>query len=73
MIRKRFDLNKISNTDWYVDAIVGTGFSRELTGNFLKASRFLSSTKKRKILALDMPTGMDASKGIVSKNIVKPR
>ncbi len=71
VIRKRFNLNKIKNADWYVDAIIGTGLSRELTGNFLKASRFLSSNKKRKILALDIPTGINASKGVVSKNTVK--
>ena len=71
VVRKKFGLDKIKNTDWYVDAIIGTGFSRELEGNFLKASRFLSSTKKRKILALDVPTGIDASKGVVSKNTVK--
>ncbi len=71
LVRKRFYLNKIKNTDWYVDAIIGTGFSRDLKGNFLKAVRFLSSSKKRKVLALDIPTGIDASMGVVSKNIVK--
>ena len=71
VFREKFNKKKIRKADWYVDAILGTGLSRDLDGVFLDATIFLSSQKNRNILALDIPTGIDGSSGLISKNSVK--
>ena len=48
--------------DVIVDAMFGIGTSRPLTGAFLAAARWMSA-QRRRVLALDVPSGLDADRG----------
>jgi len=59
----------LSSTNTVIDALFGTGKSRRLRGIFLRASDRVSRAKKRqqglRIIALDLPSGLDADSGAV--------
>ncbi len=67
----KFNANKIPNADWYVDAIFGIGLNRNLTDDYLKAVNFLQCSETKKILSLDLPSGLHGSKGIIFNKLVK--
>lgn len=59
-----------SKADVLVDALLGTGFHGELEGDVLRACELLNKSEKY-ILAVDVPTGVNAENGAVSENAVR--
>lgn len=59
-----------SKADVLVDALLGTGFHGELEGDVLRACELLNKSEKY-ILAVDIPTGVNADNGAVSENAVR--
>lgn len=59
-----------SKADVLVDALLGTGFHGELEGEVLRACELLNKSEKY-ILAVDVPTGVNADNGAVSENAVR--
>ena len=59
-----------SKADVLVDALLGTGFHGELEGDVLRACELLNKSEKY-ILAVDVPTGVNADNGAVSENAVR--
>jgi NAD(P)H-hydrate epimerase len=53
-----------------VDAIFGTGLSRDIEGNFAKAIGWMN-LQKAKIIAVDIPSGLDADTGVIRGCAVK--
>ena len=68
---ERFNTNKIPSSDWYVDGVFGIGLNRDLQGNYLRAINYLQCSQSKKILSLDLPSGLDGSKGIIFNSAVK--
>ena len=70
------ELAMLQKTDAKVEAIageddwVGTGFHGELEGDLLRACRLLNDSEKY-IVAVDVPTGVNADNGAVSENAVR--
>lgn len=52
------------DADLWVDALLGTGLDRPLSGDFEACVRWLNGCRKP-LFALDIPTGVDADLGIV--------
>ncbi len=50
-------------TDLLIDALFGTGLSKELTGVFAEAIRRLEHHQPR-IISVDLPSGLDADRGV---------
>ena len=67
----RFNAKKIPRSDWYVDAVFGIGLNRNIQGDYLRAINFLQRSRSKKILSLDLPSGLDGSKGIIFNSTVK--
>ena len=59
-----------SKADVLVDALLGTGFHGELEGDILRACELLNKSEKY-ILAVDIPTGVNADNGAVSEHAVR--
>ena len=59
-----------SRADVLVDALLGTGFHGELEGDILRACELLNKSEKY-ILAVDVPTGVNADNGAVCANAVR--
>lgn len=59
-----------SKADVLVDALLGTGFHGELEGDVLRACELMNKSEKY-ILAVDVPTGVNADNGAVSENAVR--
>lgn len=59
-----------SKADVLVDTLLGTGFHGELEGDVLRACELLNKSEKY-ILAVDVPTGVNADNGAVSENAVR--
>ena len=59
-----------SKADVLVDALLGTGFHGELEGDVLRACELLNKSEKY-ILAVDIPTGVNADNGAVSEHAVR--
>lgn len=55
---------QLPGADLFVDALLGTGLDRPLSGKFLQAVEALNQGSKP-VLALDVPTGLDADTGAV--------
>lgn len=53
----------LAQADWVVDALLGTGLTRPVEGAFLAAITALNRSGKP-ILALDLPSGLDADRGV---------
>ena len=68
---ERFNAKKIPRSDWYVDAVFGIGLNRDIKGDYLRAINYLQRSGSKKILSLDLPSGLDGSKGIIFNNAVK--
>jgi len=58
--------------DFIVDAIFGIGFKGALTGVTLKTAELINRTRKP-VYALDVPSGLDATKGLALGPCVKAR
>lgn len=59
-----------AKSDVLVDALLGTGFHGELEGDFLRACQLLNDSGKY-IVAVDVPTGVNADNGSVAKDAVR--
>ena len=59
-----------SKADVLVDALLGTGFHGELEGDVLRACELLNKSEKY-ILAVDIPTGVNADSGAVCEQAVR--
>ncbi len=59
-----------SKADVLVDALLGTGFHGELEGDILRACELLNKSEKY-ILAVDIPTGVNADNGAVCEQAVR--
>lgn len=59
-----------SKADVLVDALLGTGFHGELEGDVLRACELLNKSEKY-ILAVDVPTGVNADNGAVCEQAVR--
>ncbi len=59
-----------SKADVLVDALLGTGFHGELEGDVLRACELLNKSEKY-ILAVDIPTGVNADNGAVCEHAVR--
>ena len=68
---EKYVAKKIPKADWYVDAIFGIGLNRNITGDYLKAVNYLQCSKSKKILSLDMPSGIHGSKGNIFNKAVQ--
>ena len=53
---------ELENADWIVDALLGTGTQGALREPFLSAVGAINQAR-RKVLALDLPSGMDCDSG----------
>ena len=53
-----------ASADFFVDAMLGTGFKGELKGNYLKAAELIESLPVP-VLAIDIPSGVEANTGKV--------
>jgi NAD(P)H-hydrate epimerase len=60
----------LTHADLVVDAIVGTGLSRPLEGRFARVVERLTSSSVP-VLALDLPSGLDADKGVTTGPVVR--
>lgn len=59
-----------AKADVLVDALLGTGFHGELQGDFLRACQLMNNSGKY-IVAVDVPTGVNADNGSVAENAVR--
>ena len=59
-----------ADVDWVVDAILGTGAKGELRPNIAMACDTVNGLGKR-ILAVDIPTGLDGDTGVVAPSAIK--
>ena len=59
-----------AKADILVDALAGTGFHGELEGDLLRACRLINDSEKY-IVAVDVPTGVNADNGAASENAVR--
>lgn len=59
-----------SKADVLVDALLGTGFHGDLTGDILRACKLLNESGKY-ILSVDVPTGVNADNGNAAENAVR--
>ena len=68
---KKYSTKVIPKADWYVDAIFGIGLKRNLAGNYLSAVNYLQCSKSKKILSLDIPSGLHGSRGNIFNKAVQ--
>ncbi|MBV9240672.1 MAG: NAD(P)H-hydrate epimerase, partial [Acidobacteria bacterium] len=70
------ELNSGRATDCVVDALFGTGLTRPLAGNFLKAVEDLTfrhrHLKQMLVVSVDLPSGMDADRNVLIGEAVCP-
>ncbi|MGA7161692.1 MAG: NAD(P)H-hydrate dehydratase [Bacteroidota bacterium] len=57
--------------DFIIDAIFGTSFRGEVKGNFKNVIEWINLQHDSKIIAVDIPSGLDASSGECSSTVVK--
>lgn len=60
----------LAKADVAVDALLGTGFHGELTGDILRACKMLNESGKY-IVAVDVPTGVNADNGAAAECAVR--
>lgn len=67
---QHFD-GSLPSTDVMVDALLGTGLSREVTGEFKDVILAMNAIKRTPVLSLDIPSGLHADNGTAQKVAVK--
>lgn len=53
----------LPSTDVIIDALIGTGLNREITGQYKAAIEAINQNKRAPILSLDIPSGLHADTG----------
>ena len=61
---------QLEEVDWVVDALVGTGQKGSLRPPFDMAAKMINQSGK-KVLAVDIPSGMDADTGEITEPTIK--
>lgn len=61
---------QLEEVEWVVDALVGTGQKGALRAPFDMAARLINQSGK-KVLAVDIPSGMDADTGEITEPTIK--
>lgn len=67
---QRFD-GKLPSTDVLVDALIGTGLNREISGELKTVIETINQVKRTPILSLDIPSGLHADTGSAQGIAVK--
>jgi NAD(P)H-hydrate epimerase len=64
---------RLRRAKWVVDALLGTGFSGELREPYTAAIRTInsSSVPGRRVLAVDVPSGLDVNTGMPAAECIK--
>ncbi len=71
------DSRRVKNSDFIIDAMLGIGCSRELSGEYRKATEFInessSADRDRRpiVIAADIPTGVNADTGEICGSAVR--
>ncbi|MDH5357922.1 MAG: NAD(P)H-hydrate dehydratase [Gammaproteobacteria bacterium] len=63
--------DKLPSTDVIVDAMIGTGLNREVTGEYKKVIEAINSAKRTPVISLDIPSGLHADTGSAMNTAVK--
>lgn len=61
---------QLQSADWVVDALFGTGFSGEMRSPFDRVIQLINTLAK-KVISLDIPSGLDADTGQPSSSTIK--
>ncbi|MGM0411272.1 MAG: NAD(P)H-hydrate dehydratase [Bacillota bacterium] len=66
-------INIINNSDLIIDALLGTGIKGKVRGIYAKLIDFINKSKnnKAKVLAIDIPSGVDGLNGEIHAKAVK--
>jgi hydroxyethylthiazole kinase-like uncharacterized protein yjeF len=62
--------HELPKTDLYVDALLGTGLDRPVTGNYATAIQQLN-TQSGLVVSVDIPSGLNADTGSIMGQVVK--
>ena len=62
--------DELARADWIVDALLGTGFQGTVRAPFLSAIAAINAAH-RKVLAIDLPSGLDCDTGEGLRNCVR--
>jgi len=65
-VEKKLDL---SECDLIIDALLGTGFSGELSGDIKKLCQQINDSNKP-VISIDVPSGVNATTGAISKGAI---
>lgn len=65
-----FDGQMSLNGEVFVDALLGTGINKPVTGNYLAAIEWLNQ-QNRPVLSLDLPSGLNADTGAIMGSAVQ--
>ena len=57
--------SQLSNATLFVDALLGTGLAKEVTGLYRNVIESVNETKNAPVIAVDIPSGINASTGSV--------
>jgi len=65
--------DRVRSAKWIVDSLLGTGFTGTLREPYLTAIRTVnsSSVSGRKVLAVDVPSGLDVDTGLPASECIK--
>lgn len=67
---QKFD-GKLPSTDVMVDALIGTGLNREISGELQAVIEAVNQIKRTPILSIDIPSGLNADTGSTQNIAVK--
>lgn len=62
---KRTEMKKIKGRVLFIDGMVGTGLKNELTGKIREAVSFINKYKDKRVISIDIPTGLNSDNGIL--------
>ncbi|MFO7736665.1 MAG: NAD(P)H-hydrate epimerase [bacterium] len=65
------EMDRISGKILFVDAMLGTGLSRKLSSKYIKAVDFVNDCSDKKVLSVDVPTGINSDTGSAMPAAVK--
>ena len=69
LVPNHFD-SKCSEFDVVIDALLGIGLNKQITGRMADAVNVINQTAKR-VMSLDIPTGVDSDSGSLAGPVVK--
>lgn len=63
-------MKKIKGRTLFIDGMVGTGLKKELTGKIREAVSFINKYKDKRVISIDIPTGLNSDNGILMPEAV---